>query len=177
MKCPLKIILMKDLLFLTFTLLLVGCSVTKDNKAFVRVVSNPELAEKTFRELEKRHPAKIDTVTVIKKGDEIITSDTVYNTEVVYDTVTKIKTETKTVTVTKNIRVTDTLRYTTIDKRAEELYKADLQTRTGELKESRSQITELKKENKAKMWWIIGISVFSVLGFGGILFAKIKKRL
>lgn len=168
---------MKDLLFLTFTLLLVGCSVTKDNKAFVRVVSNPELAEKTFRELEKRHPAKIDTVTVIKKGDEIITSDTVYNTEVVYDTVTKIKTETKTVTVTKTVRITDTLRYTTIDKRAELLCQADLQENKGQLKQAQAQLATEKKENKNKMWWIIGICVFSVLGFAGLIFGKIKKVL
>jgi len=68
------------------------------------------------------------------------------------------------------------------DKRAIKQAETALQTanliiskQEGEKSQLQAQNSDLKKENKNKTWWLIGISVFAVLAIGGLTFLLFKK--
>lgn len=77
-----------------------SCSTSKDNRAFMRVVSSPELADKAFKQLEKTRPCISDT-TIFIEGKDSIRIDTSILPVFYTDTLIDLQTDTRYITKTQ----------------------------------------------------------------------------
>lgn len=150
-----------------------GCKTAKDNRAFRRVVSDPELAAKTFSQLEKTRPCIGDTVIF---GEDKIIIDTVYNESVkdsiiidtVENTITKTIIKTKPVYITKTITKKETGYIE--DVRRINLLKGDIHFRDGKIAQLEKEKKDERKRGNGFMWMLVGLIAFIMVG----VFVKLK---
>jgi hypothetical protein len=162
---------MKKLILIS--LILCGCTVTKDRNAVARVTYNPTLFNQVGRQWQLANPCSIDTVRQFINGKEVVRYDTLFNIDTAFNPVTQIKTVYE--TVTKLVNKTDTLVTYITDQRAVNLVKDDLNKATGQISQLQTDLKASQTGSTKKTWWIVGISIFSVLAIGGLTFLLFKK--
>ncbi len=154
-----------------------GCSTAKDSRAFKRVVNNPELADRTFKQLEKTRPCTNDT-TIFVDGKEVIKYDTVFSKDFQTDTTilndTVYITKTKPVYINKYIYKTDTVKSVVTDNRRLQLAYDD----NNKLKGANEVLTKSVKSERQRgnkwMWLFIGAVSLSVLVTAYKIYRKFK---
>lgn len=154
------------LLFL-LAVLLTCCTVSKDNRALTRIISNPVLADKAYGILVQQHPIKIDTIIKVIEGKEVIRYDTtelpVYYTDTVING-SPIKVKYKNTYLTKYITRLDTVLKVVQDDRL--LNAAQTRVTVLETQLQASQNND-QQHIKGKRNWIfaaIGLGVLLLLG-------------
>lgn len=154
-----------------------GCSAAKDNRAFKRVLSNPELADRTFKQLERTRPCTNDTVIFVD-GKEVIRYDTVlskeYNTDTTILNDTVYITKTKPVYITKYIYRTDTVKSVVTDTRRLQLAYDDNNTLKGANDVLTKSVKEERERGNRFLYWLIGIVSLLVLGTAYKVYRKFK---
>ena len=177
MSSPLNLVMKKliGLSLIVITLTLGSCLATKNRKAMDRVFGSEELSEIAYQRLAKSHPCTVDTVHEFINGKEVIRYDTLDFSHT--DTVYNVDTQTKTIykTVEKLVKKVDTLKVYVIDNRAERLAQNDLSKAQGQNAQLEKDNTQLKKENKSLMWWLVGVSIFSILLISGSTYLLFRK--
>lgn len=156
-------------LIVALILALTACTVTRDNKAVVRVESKAPLLEKVGRVWEKSNPCVIDTVIHYKDGVETIRYDTLWNTpdtKVVYDTATRTNTVTEYKTIVKYVAKTDTILIDKTDVRRLNLALSDNTKLTAENTQIKSDNKDLKGklEKRTLEFWGLVVLVCAAVG-------------
>lgn len=140
-----------------------GCSTAKDNRAFRRVVSDPELADKTFRHLERTRPSDCDT-TIFgeEKIDTVYSNDFVFDpvSDTLFDTVTNMVTITKVVTkpvyITKTSYIEDVRRLNLAYSDTLRLYQQGL-FKDGVIVQQAVALKAERKRGNGFMWMLVGL--------------------
>lgn len=172
--------------------LLVGCKVTKDNRAYTRVIGDTQLADRTYKTLAVSHPC----TNVIYYGKDSIITDTVIdnsklnNANSIIDSLLDkllnpsdtlvididslrdaIKTQIGKTTVTKIVTVNKTRIDTIIDIRQVKDLTVQIATVQGQNTELNNQVTKLKASNTHKII-IMSILILLILLFVYLLIKK-----
>lgn len=191
---------MKNLLFFIITILLAaflfsGCTAiknAKDSKAMGRVYANPDLSNQVFARLVIEHPCPPSTieyipgktVTVIDsvKGNNdslnnIIDSLLSKNCPIEnLDSLKKaIQKNCKPVIITVTNNTRDTLKIP--DPRQLQMATDSLNFQRGQNVSLTNDVNIYRKSNSNKTWWIVGISAFSLIIIGGLIYLLFQKKL
>lgn len=175
-------------------LFLMGCKATKDNHAFTRVISHPDLAERTYRALAVTHPCitdftigkdsiiLVDTIkdiTEINNANKLIDSlldkllnpaDTNY---VDIDSVrAELYNEIRKTVKPRIVKVTTTRTDTIRDVRLVNQLTSDNSVLQGQSIELNKQVATLKKANTHKTFYLIGAGLLLLIS----IFIYIKKK-
>lgn len=152
-----------------------SCSTSKDNRAFRRVVSSPELADKAFKQLEKTRPCISDT-TIFIEGKDSIRIDTsilpVFYTDTLIDlqTDTRYITKTQTKLVNKYLIRVDTVK--SIDLRRLQLCEDDKNLLVGKVLVLTDNAERERK--RGNQWQLAFFGLVATLAAGILLFICIK---
>lgn len=162
------------LIYLSLAILLFNsCKVTKDTRALNRVKADINLLNDAGNAWQKLNPCTVDTIREFINGKEVIRYDTLFNESV--DTVYKDNLQTVYKTIIKYVNKTDTLKVYVIDNRAERIASDQLNKAQGQITQLKADNAQLKKESKARLWWLIGISVIGSLSIGFLVYILIRK--
>ena len=164
---------MKTLVILLSILLLNSCKVTKDTRAVNRVKADINLLNDVGPQWAKLNPCTVDTIREFINGKEVVRYDTLFNERV--DTVYKDNTQTVYKTIVKYINKTDTLKVYVIDNRAERVAVDQLNNSQGQVTQLKADNAQLKKESKARLWWLIGVGVIGFLAIVFLVYLLLKK--
>ncbi len=155
-----------------------GCSSTgRNDKAYYRVINNPNLSSRAFYELQKTRPCVNDTLTQLINGKEEIIYDTLgfYNTDTLTDVQTDIKYITKYKDVVKTIRKTDTIRSIVEDTRRWNLANDSLIYYRGKVDQLNADVKSERQRGNKWLGWFIGLVVVSIIIFIIKLYFKFVK--
>ncbi len=155
----------------------IACKATRDNKAYVRVISNPELADKTFNTLVKSRVVKVDTVITFVKGETVTNYDTLYEDgeiEYVHDTITgaTVPCKPKIIKVTVTNNTTDSFIQTVPRAQYEKALEDEIIVLKTDKKNEIDKGLKYKKQRNTYLW--IGIPLLLLCLFLAWLLFKTK---
>jgi len=189
---------MKNLFAILLACFLFSCSTNRENQRAVnRVKADINLLNDVGNSWQQLHPCYPDTIRIGKVITVVDSSYAKESIEALNNTIASLLSnypnqnidslkEAIRKEVEKNCRPRTVYEYRTDtlprDKRFENSLKDRIEYLNNSVSNQAGQITQLqtdksdlKKENKNKTWWLIGVSVFSFLLTGGLTYLLLKK--